>query len=106
LLKNSIPNGDFPLVVTVYTDLACGHPDGEGFVELTTAEPELRQNSLNTFEYEIALPINSNAETVTYYFSASAPGYTPVPDLVLAEVSDRGEPQTIPEIELIPVPAD
>lgn len=67
---------DFPLVITIYTDLECEHPDGESYVEI----PEVANITYNTvdevFEYEIInLPLY--ASEVTYYVVASAEGYIP-----------------------------
>jgi hypothetical protein len=67
---------DFPLVITVYTELDCGHPDGEDYVELTQAV-NITYNT-GIFEYDIILPSYDVApDPVTYYVVASADGYVP-----------------------------
>ena len=66
---------DFPLTVTVYTELDCGREDGEGYVEITKADI-IADSGGDTFEYSVKLPIYDSS--VTYYVVASADGYVPV----------------------------
>ena len=66
---------DFPLVITIFTDLDCNHPEGEGYVELTEVTDISDNNDDGVFEYQIELPLYDSA--VTYYVVASAEGYIP-----------------------------
>ena len=68
-------DSDFPLVVTVYTELDCNRTDGEGYVEITKAEITGYLGG-GVFEYSVKLPIYSSAG-VTYYVVASADNYIP-----------------------------
>lgn len=65
---------NFPLVITLYTELDCAHPDGKGYVELTQVS-NITETSSGVFEYTIELPSYDSA--VTYYVVASAEGYIP-----------------------------
>jgi len=71
---------NFPLVITVYTELDCTHPDGEGYVELTQAS-NITYEGGDVFYYTIELPNYDSG--VTYYVVASAEGY--IPDTGIAD---------------------
>jgi hypothetical protein len=78
---------NFPLVITVYTELDCAHPDGEGYVELTQVLNEnITETSSGVFEYTIDLPTYDFA--VTYYVVASAEGYIPDTGTAVASAGD------------------
>ena len=66
---------DFPLTVSVYTELDCGRADGEGYVEITKADIVAGPEA-DTFQFSVRLPIYDSS--VTYYIVASADGYVPV----------------------------
>jgi hypothetical protein len=68
---------DFPLVITIYTDLDCSHPDSEGYVELTKVS-DITFNGNNIFEYQIDLQLYESE--VTYYVVASAEAFIPATD--------------------------
>jgi hypothetical protein len=89
---------NFPLVITVYTELDCAHPDGEGYVELTQVS-NITETSSGVFDYTIDLPTHDSA--VTYYVVASAEGY--IPESGMAEISEGDSPVTIETLFLIPV---
>ena len=75
---------DFPLVITIYTDLECEHPDGEGYVEIFEVANITYNTMDDVFEYEIIdLPLYDSE--VTYYVVASADGY--IPDTGVAVLS-------------------
>jgi hypothetical protein len=86
---------DFPLVITVYTELNCGHPDGEGYVELT--QDANISFSSGVFNYSIQIPISDTE--VSYYIVASAEGY--VPDTGTAIISDANTNGTVTVSSLI-----
>jgi len=65
--------GDFPLVVTVYTELDC-YPNDEGYTELTQVEDITYDTITDVFNYTIDLPNYDSG--VIYYIVVSAQGYT------------------------------
>lgn len=86
IVGGGVTEEDFPLVITIYTELDCNHPDGEGYVQL----PEVADIAYNTeddvFEYSIELPIYYSS--VTYYVVASAEGYIPDTGTAVASEGD------------------
>jgi len=79
---------NFALVITVYTDLNCEHPDGEGYVEIPEVAVITDNEGDGVFEYQFSnLPLYDS--DVTYYVVASAEGY--IPDTGMVEFSSGGE---------------
>jgi hypothetical protein len=78
---------NFPLVITVYAELDCAHPDGEGYVELTQVlNGNITETSSGVFKYTIELPTYDSE--VTYYVVASAEGYIPDTGTAVASAGD------------------
>jgi hypothetical protein len=89
---------DFTLVITIFTNLECNHPDGAGYVELTKVNEISYNSDDEKFEYEIDLP--KYGSTVTYYVVASAEGYIPVTGT--AEILEGDTAVTIDELSIRP----
>lgn len=82
---------DFPLIVTIYTELECNHPEGENYVELTKVDDNLiTYVSPNIFGYKIDLPKPKNDTSARYYIVASADGYIPATITVDVQLTDSG----------------
>jgi hypothetical protein len=90
--------GDFALVITIFTDLECNHPDGEGYVELTKVTEISYNSDDEIFEYQIDLP--KYGSTVTYYVTASAEGY--IPDTGMDEILVGDTSVTIEQLSISP----
>jgi hypothetical protein len=88
-------SSDFPLIITIFTDLECNHPEGEGYVELTEVT-DISQNSEGEFEYQIDLP--KYGSTVTYYVVASSEGY--IPYTGMAEILEENEEITVEQLNI------
>jgi len=70
-------DADFALRITIYTQLDCNHPDGEGYVEIAATDGAQSADGGNSFEYSITLPKYASPDPTTYYVVASADGYAP-----------------------------
>jgi hypothetical protein len=81
---------DFPLVITIYTELNCSHPEGEDYIELTKVA-EITDSGNNVFEYQVNLPLYDSE--VTYYVVASAEGF--IPDTGQANLTEGGSTDTV-----------
>ena len=93
---------DFPLVITIYTELDCGHPEAENYVELTQVSGISYNSTDEVFEYDIILPsYDVPPYSVTYYVVASAEGY--VPATTEAEFSYGDTEVTVDLMSLTPI---
>ena len=89
---------DFPLVVSIYTELDCNHPEGEKYVELAEFTDTTYNVANKIFNYSVQLPIYDS--NVTYYVVASAEGY--IPDTGTATISDTIADDTVRRLILRP----
>lgn len=95
---DGVIESDFPLVITIFTDLECNHPGGEGYVELTEVTDITDNNDDGVFEYQIDLP--KYGSTVTYYVVASSEGY--IPDTGMAEILEGDTTFTVEPLTISP----
>ena len=95
---------DFPLVITIYTELECEHPDGEGYVEISEVA-NITDTETGLFGYRIDdLPLYDSE--VTYYIVASAEGYIPATGVAVLSSDNTEDEVTVNPDPLVLTPGE